>query len=1683
MPTTLTPGDIAIIGYNTTNPDSIRFILLVDITTGTTFNVTDNGWQSNGSFTTTEGILTYTAPSNISAGTVLTWTNGSSNNSPGFNSDSPFGFAFNTNGDSVTIYTGTLASPTLIYALNSGTTGWSPNAINPTTSAEPTSANNGTLIAGTSTVAILNANGYYSGSTTSGTKAQLLSAISNPANWTASSSITNLSNWQSSFTVNTVTQPDLTINLSASPNHVTAGTGNILTYTITVSNNGNANATGVNVDFNLPTGIEIISIPQTSGFQAQIPPPNSSQISFTNGSINAGSNATLTIQVVPYNAGNLTSGTAVIDPTNTITESNENNNTAAAVSTTVNPGLPNLNVGTSTPGPITAGVPFNYTLDVQNNGGANASGVTLQFTLPANVTYNSANILGGGFSEPIVTGNVLTFNGGSINAGNFAQILVNVTPTVAGSLGSGTLVADPNSTINESNEVDNSINTAIATVNPGIQPDLTISLSDSPDPVTVGNNLTYTLTVNNNGTGNASGINVNFTLPTGLSVVGTPGVSNSFTYTGTIGGVAKFTGGSINAGGNATLTLEVTPNNAGVLTSGSAIVDPNNSIIESNESNNNAVGVSTNVNAAPQPNLTISVSDSPDPVTVGNNLTYTLTVNNNGTGNASGVDVNFTLPTGLSVVGTPGVSNSFTYTGTIGGVAKFTGGSINAGSNAILTLQVTPNNAGVLTSGIAIVDPNNSIIESNESDNNAAAITTTVNGITAPTKINQIQGNGATSPLINTVQTIEGIVVGDFQTPTATGGLGGFFLQEETADEDGNPLTSEGIFVFADNSFVDVSEGQKVRVTGVVSETFGQTQITPTNAATIQIQTGGSLAQITPATVNLPFVSNTFVEQFEGMRVKLPQTLTVSDTFNLVRFGELTLSNGRLFQPTNIVSHGAAANSQQAANELNKIIIDDGRNGAYQTPFAYGFNAANPIRTGQNTTNIEGVLSYDFNNYRIHPTITPNFIGNTRTTTPENVGGNIKVASFNLLNYFNGSTFPTSRGATTSAEFTRQRNKTIDAILKMNSDIIGVMELENDGYGTNSAIQDLINGLNSSPNKPAGVNYAFINPGLSQLGGDEITVGLIYNFAKVSPVGNAAILSFGAFNQDANSLHRPALAQTFQDITSGGKFTTVVNHFKSKGSAPASGDPNADQGDGQGAWNLARTQAANQLTAWLATDPTNSGDSDFLIIGDLNSYAKEDPITVIKNRGYTNLIEQFVGTNSYSFVFQGQAGYLDHALSSSSLTSQVTGATEWHINADESPLIDYNEESFPNSGPAKPADFYNADAYRSSDHDPIVLGINLTTPNISIQAIDPNASEAGNDGGTFRISRSGGGSVGALNVTYTVTGQATSNDYNPSLTGVATIAAGQSFVDVTIIPVDDSSTEGNETVIVNLVDTADYNLSANNSATVTIADNDTVVLPPPEPEKCSCYQIEDMVNHSYNGTTFNPNPPDDFILNDDNDNYILAGLGKDTIFGRSGDDFINGNQDADIINGNRGNDTIHGGKGNDFIRGGKNNDVIYGDLDKDTLCGDLGNDNMFGMLGDDILIGSEGDDILNGNQGNDTVCGGEGNDLVRGGQNNDSLCGCAGDDTIFGDLGNDTLCGGEGNDIFGLRSNSGFDIIKDFTIGKDLLGLTGGLSFTQLTIAQQGQDTLIRITATNEILASLTGVTASLITANAIVEI
>ena len=209
--------------------------------------------------------------------------------------------------------------------------------------------------------------------------------------------------------------------------------------------------------------------------------------------------------------------------------------------------------------------------------------------------------------------------------------------------------------------------------------------------------------------------------------------------------------------------------------------------------------------------------------------------------------------------------------------------------------------------------------------------------------------------------------------------------------------------------------------------------------------------------------------------------------------------------------------------------------------------------------------------------------------------------------------------------------------------------------------------------------YAFVDTGV--VGTDAIRVGLLYQPAGVTPVGDHAIIDSAVDPRFIDNLNRPSLAQTFEVNADGARFTVVVNHLKSKGSDCLDvGDP--DTGDGQGNCNLTRTSAAEALADWLATDPTGSGDPDFLIIGDLNSYAKEDPITAFARRGVRRpRSTEFVGDAAYSYVFDGQSGYLDHALANGRRwPARSPASTEWHINADEPIALDYNT-NFKSAGP------------------------------------------------------------------------------------------------------------------------------------------------------------------------------------------------------------------------------------------------------------------------------------------------------------------------------------------------------------------------------------------------------------------
>jgi predicted extracellular nuclease len=566
--------------------------------------------------------------------------------------------------------------------------------------------------------------------------------------------------------------------------------------------------------------------------------------------------------------------------------------------------------------------------------------------------------------------------------------------------------------------------------------------------------------------------------------------------------------------------------------------------------------------------------------------------------------------------------------------------------------------------------------------------------------IHDVQGNGLESPLVGQVGVIvEGVVIAAYQ---GSDSLGGYYIQEEDTDQDKDASTSEGIFI-ADTVNI-VNAGDVVRVEGTVVESYALTSFE--NVTDMAVCSTN--ATVTATSVTLPVASLDDFESVEGMLVTLSQPLTVNDNYTLGRYGEVTVSDGRTYQFTHNNEpnvEGYAVHNENVA--LNQLILGDANSKQNPETIIFpqsGLSASNTLRAGY-TTLVEGVLSYAFGSYRIEPTDEISFTAdNPRTATPEDLGGNFKVASANVLNYFTtldvdgavcGPSNLGCRGANNSEEFTRQRDKTIKAIIAINADILGLVELENNAT---ASLADLVSGLNDV----AGPNtYAFLNTGT--IGTDAIKVGFIYKPASATLVGDFAILDSTVDPTFIDSKSRPTLAQTFS-TTSGEKLTLAINHFKSKGSScDALGD--VDLNDGQGNCASTRASAATALVNWLATDPTNSDDPDFLILGDLNAYAMENAVTNITSSGYTNLIDAFVGSTAYSYLFGGEAGYLDHALASTELTAKVTDVTEWHINADEPVVLDYNTEFQSTTQQAK---YYAPDAYRMSDHDPIIIGFDFT---------------------------------------------------------------------------------------------------------------------------------------------------------------------------------------------------------------------------------------------------------------------------------------------------------------------------------------------------------------------------------------
>ncbi|MDO5610507.1 MAG: ExeM/NucH family extracellular endonuclease [Pseudomonadota bacterium] len=535
--------------------------------------------------------------------------------------------------------------------------------------------------------------------------------------------------------------------------------------------------------------------------------------------------------------------------------------------------------------------------------------------------------------------------------------------------------------------------------------------------------------------------------------------------------------------------------------------------------------------------------------------------------------------------------------------------------------------------------------------------------------IGHVQGAALVSPLLGQQVRVQGVITADFRA-----GLGLLTLQDAG---DGDPATADALFL--DGAPETLKVGDSIEVLGEVLELDSgrDARVTAIRVARSQ--------PITPRPMPVPQPLDALPtdtlgwERLEAMRVSVPVPLTLTGSQNAARFGEWQVSfDGRLWTPTEIALPGQAANDQARRNQARTLWLDDGHTGtAADTAMSRDIP-----RTGSVLQQVEGILDQRHGRYRLQLTAPPQITAAPRPAAPARMG-ELRIAAFNLENLFNGDGqgggFPTARGAKTHADYLAQRARHVAALAALDADVITLMELENDGHGPNSSESQLLAALNAAH---AGDWRAAAMP--ANASRDVIRVGIFYRASKLQQVGASEVFDAAAFA----SLNRPALAARFR-AGDGPAFVVIANHLKSKGCRDAKG-ADGDQRDGQACWNATRLASVQQLDRWVSA---RFARMPVLMLGDFNAYAMEDPPRWLREAGWRDAFAEAGIKQPYSYVYDGQAGRLDHAFLNAAMATRLQGAAEWHINADE-------------PDQPHPADVAPA-PWRSSDHDPLVVDLRL----------------------------------------------------------------------------------------------------------------------------------------------------------------------------------------------------------------------------------------------------------------------------------------------------------------------------------------------------------------------------------------
>ncbi len=622
---------------------------------------------------------------------------------------------------------------------------------------------------------------------------------------------------------------------------------------------------------------------------------------------------------------------------------------------------------------------------------------------------------------------------------------------------------------------------------------------------------------------------------------------------------------------------------------------------------------------------------------------------------------------------------------------------------------------------------------------------------TDATLISAIQGSDDASAEVGNSHIVEAVITG-FRAD-------GFFIQEETVQSDDDATTSEGLFV---DGSTDIEAGHIIRLYGEVGENYGLTTLTMD--ADVTPADCGATDDVLTTELAMPY--DVDLETLEGMLVSVTDA-TVTSQNNLWRYGELVVSDSIKRQPSDVAAPlSEAYEAAVEAAEASLLTIEDDNSNSYPDEISYfpTFSYANAIRVGDTVT-AAGPLNYSFGTYRINPTdvIT---VTSGREANPVVTEGNLSIATFNVLNYFNGEVtdsgevtfdYDANRGAEDETEFALQEGRIVEAIVGLNADVVGLMEIENDGFGDDSAIQALVTAINAELAEEE--QYTFVSTADSSIiGTDAITVGLLYRASVVVPAGDAQIVDMPIqqIDEDSVAQMRAALVQTFTHVESEKTFAVAVNHFKSKGSECAE-DLAEDVSDTdviQGSCNALRVSAAITLAEALADE---SMPERVLILGDLNAYSAEDPVALLtdytpEDRGYTiktaintdmdegesvevetsygyhNLAEEF-DADGYSYWYYGteQVGSLDHVLASEAFLADAVDGAHWNINSPEVYQLTYDQALtyYPDEDGYA---FTDVGPYKSSDHDPFIATFSLEADVEEVEEEDDDNDSGGSMG-------------------------------------------------------------------------------------------------------------------------------------------------------------------------------------------------------------------------------------------------------------------------------------------------------------------------------------------------------------------